>query len=294
MNQLSFLNETEPLTEAELQECLHPHLAPRSGYKYGCRCDRCTEPKRRPTTIAFECKFPHKSGVTSYRDGCRCRRCKSAKRAAAKTTKKPRQCSRYECTNEPPFRKLVCSTCITKDYELTKTCNYSGCHLDKVRTKNAYYCETHADPANRETIWSPKGHEHVVSTCKSCGEATGMTKSNADKYSICKPCASNFGGLLRSAKAHNVQPQVLWDFLQHKTCEICHQQMWLNGGSKSKALVVDHDHNCCKRGKSSCGQCVRGFLCSQCNKQIGHIEQLNNRGDLDRALSYLGIHPGAG
>jgi hypothetical protein len=39
---------------------------------------------------------------------------------------------------------------------------------------------------------------------------------------------------------------------------------------RTKHLSVDHDHACCP-GKTSCGLCVRGLLCSTCNKLLGHM-----------------------
>lgn len=38
---------------------------------------------------------------------------------------------------------------------------------------------------------------------------------------------------------------------------------------QARLLAVDHDHGCC-RGRVSCGECIRGLLCSFCNKTLGH------------------------
>lgn len=50
------------------------------------------------------------------------------------------------------------------------------------------------------------------------------------------------------------------------------------------ATMVDHDHSCCP-GEKSCGKCIRGALCGQCNTGLGMFK--DNTKSLGRAVSYL-------
>ena len=50
------------------------------------------------------------------------------------------------------------------------------------------------------------------------------------------------------------------------------------------AWCIDHDHACCD-GVGSCGECVRGLLCSQCNSGLGMFrDSIEN---LVSAIEYL-------
>lgn len=49
-------------------------------------------------------------------------------------------------------------------------------------------------------------------------------------------------------------------------------------------LQIDHDHKCCPGGWS-CGQCVRGLLCSCCNVAIGRFR--DDTEAMARAIDYL-------
>lgn len=51
---------------------------------------------------------------------------------------------------------------------------------------------------------------------------------------------------------------------QEGKCAICERAT-----GRTKYLSTDHDHKCCD-GPKSCGECVRGALCSPCNKLLGH------------------------
>lgn len=49
-------------------------------------------------------------------------------------------------------------------------------------------------------------------------------------------------------------------------------------------LSVDHDHNCCP-GADSCGKCIRGLLCADCNHALGNVK--DNIGTLQGLILYL-------
>ena len=68
---------------------------------------------------------------------------------------------------------------------------------------------------------------------------------------------------------------------QNGLCAICKRSIEFYGG---RTIAIDHDHQCCP-GEQSCGRCVRGILCRQCNTLLG------DAGDsvttLSSAIGYL-------
>lgn len=63
-----------------------------------------------------------------------------------------------------------------------------------------------------------------------------------------------------------------WDYfnllnLQGGRCKICS----ISEDNFARKLHVDHDHNCCP-GNRSCGKCIRGLLCPNCNIGLGKVK----------------------
>lgn len=67
---------------------------------------------------------------------------------------------------------------------------------------------------------------------------------------------------------------------QGGVCAICRQPDRLG-----RRLAVDHDHTCCPRQQGSCGECVRGLLCFDCNTVLGKVRDDPAR--LRAAADYL-------
>jgi Recombination endonuclease VII len=78
---------------------------------------------------------------------------------------------------------------------------------------------------------------------------------------------------------YNISSEQYLEMLQknNDSCWICNEK-------KDYWLHVDHDHSCCP-GSKSCGKCVRGLLCHNCNSMLGHSKDSSDI--LRKAASYL-------
>lgn len=70
------------------------------------------------------------------------------------------------------------------------------------------------------------------------------------------------------------------------SCEICGIRFEVLNGSPydQTAMCIDHDHNCCSTNYT-CGKCVRGVLCRNCNSMIGFARDQTDR--LAQGMRYL-------
>ena len=66
-------------------------------------------------------------------------------------------------------------------------------------------------------------------------------------------------------------------------CAICTKPLIL--GNIIDAPHIDHDHSCCPGNAHSCGKCIRGLLCINCNNGLGRFK--DDPDLLQRASEYL-------
>jgi|688.fasta_scaffold797120_1 hypothetical protein len=67
---------------------------------------------------------------------------------------------------------------------------------------------------------------------------------------------------------------------QDGKCAIC----LIEQSELAHSLFVDHDRSCCP-GKESCGKCVRGLLCNNCNFGLGQFK--DNETNMKSAIKYI-------
>lgn len=69
---------------------------------------------------------------------------------------------------------------------------------------------------------------------------------------------------------------------QDNKCAICQSP---NPGRNKVYFSIDHDHTCCPQIARSCGKCIRGLLCIECNYMLGLCH--DNIDVLMSAVEYL-------
>jgi hypothetical protein len=163
-----------------------------------------------------------------------------------------------------------------------------------------------------------------MKTCPHCGfdkyiSAFSRNKGRADgRAAWCKPCTSAYQveynkrpgvaerlAALALARYHAMSPTEKLDYnslgrrkgwqlkaafglsladykamleAQGGCCAICQRT-----DNSDRFFAVDHDHACCPTQKT-CGQCVRGLLCTPCNAQLGFLENIEWRVKADAYL----------
>lgn len=117
--------------------------------------------------------------------------------------------------------------------------------------------------------------------CSACG-IEGFT--DVMRAGRCLKCAGEKAHGSRLLATYSITREQYDQILtaQGGRCAVCHREL------KKRNYCVDHDHSCCA-GPTSCGKCVRGLICSPCNKYLGYIRDDPDTGG--RIAAYLNSPP---
>lgn len=107
------------------------------------------------------------------------------------------------------------------------------------------------------------------------GPTTCAFESCKNPHTSLGYCAEHYREIIgsdadyRRIRAYKMSPARYRALLraQGGVCAVC------GGDNGGHTLHVDHDHACCP-GEMTCGQCVRGLLCFNCNGRLGTVEEL--------------------
>ena len=125
-----------------------------------------------------------------------------------------------------------------------------------------------------------------MKTCTKCGkskllELFGSTPNRkSGRHAWCKDCLKDRVWESKLKSHYNLTLAEYLALLEQQNggCAICGLE------PSGRRLAVDHDHKCCS-GDKSCGKCVRGLLCVNCNLGIGAAQ--DNIVILERMIDYL-------
>lgn len=168
------------------------------------------------------------------------------------------------------FDKLRAQQAAMKPRRPMPPCIEPGCE-NPIRNQVRSLCQLHYGRFMNKTK-DTRGALYEQCPVDECGRRMSF------RSTICKRCRQFSWRYSLTAE------QVISFFKKGRVCG--------NDGCRSaEDLHMDHDHSCCypkkfkTSSKVSCGKCVRGWLCSSCNKSLGAMQESPER--IRGLLDYL-------
>lgn len=171
------------------------------------------------------------------------------------------------------YRQLTRTGELKPIFEPRQGCDFPGC--DKPHASKGL-CAGHNHqrkqgkelrPLGMPWSWDLEGFK----VCPGCSQRKHRDDYNRNKarasgyHDICRDCQRAEKLMYRFKLTPETYEAIL--ALQGGGCALCGSQKSRNGTS----LTVDHDHACCP-GERSCGKCVRGILCANCNANLERLD----------------------
>lgn len=212
------------------------------------------------------------AACTLVPDAPRCRMCARPARWLTVRQEHGVYCGGGACTN----RVRLCQRC-GESYEV------------RAAGAGTKYCAACQPPA----ALTNAGSVVRCAWCESWNPKPGPWPGRIWPY-ICASCLDPIKHVVDRLKAHHVPHERARRLLDNPGCEICGADLLarFREGSRGRLrarLVVDHDHSCCPADSHSCGRCVRGLLCGNCNSAAGLL--MDSPGNAVRLARYLATRP---
>jgi hypothetical protein len=111
--------------------------------------------------------------------------------------------------------------------------------------------------------------------CAWCGKRRRVPAEGLWDY-VCNDCTEPIRQVIGRLRMHHVPLEMVRALLDNPACAGCgadivtpqYRRRGSGNTTRVPTLVVDHDHECCP-GPRSCGKCVRGLICNECNLALG-------------------------
>lgn len=204
---------------------------------------------------------------------------------ASKEVNVARDGARKKCSEVNCLNTAHCKGLCAKHYESSRRPIYESPNFDKSgnrKTCNASegcdrkavskgFCYRHWERLNRH------GSDVLPPSMEPC-PVPGCPNERKKITPLCKTCNG-----YRHRYSLTVEEVVWWFQPANRVCGN-------EGCGSSEKLHMDHDHSCCPAGSlkgrvSSCGECVRGWLCASCNVSLGLLQENPRR--IQGLLDYL-------
>lgn len=186
-------------------------------------------------------------------------------------------------------RKMSASSdstrCYADDRIVDEKCEVDECN-EAVKARGL--CNNHS------TAFYTHGTPTPALKCRNCRKEY-IYKGKKLGYSVafCPKCYVIYQQFIKTSPGTSTQNHI--KFSRHGLNVFSYQQLWESQEGKCaicnhipKILEIDHDRKCCNLSRNmSCGKCIRGLLCHNCNCMLGHYERCQGNLLLDVLDRYI-------
>ena len=103
-----------------------------------------------------------------------------------------------------------------------------------------------------------------------CPAGRHLRSEHQNEFGACRPCATERQPIYRLKAKYGLTLEQFEAMLaeQDNRCAVCGGEFDFESHN---GVCVDHNHACCS-GQTTCGKCVRGILCGDCNQGLGRFK----------------------